>query len=165
MYHLCSKETRQKRTMVEFITMINGILVALKVTRFEITFASRIIHLRMYITEFNPISCAHAARAIRVDHKENHVSGILRRVCARMSHTDMRHEYRTHFALWWRMSGTRRVEWILSQYTAGGPWGFPPCRGLFPTRPPRIVFAKSSNEMVDALVREGGGRQDKRREG
>lgn len=30
--------------------------------------------------------------------------------------------------------------------------GFPPCRELFPTRPPRVAFAKSSSEMVDALV-------------
>lgn len=36
--------------MVEFITLINGTLVALKITRFEITFASRIIRPRIYIS-------------------------------------------------------------------------------------------------------------------
>lgn len=123
--------------MVEFITIINGILVALKVTRFEITFASRTIRPRMYITKFNPISCARTARAIRVDHKGESRIGSrgVARPRVRVSHTDTRHEYHTVCIVVedeWHSEG--RVDPFTiyrerERERARGPWGFPPCRG------------------------------------
>ncbi|CAL1684577.1 unnamed protein product [Lasius platythorax] len=51
------------------------------------------------------------------------------------------------------MSGTRRVEWILSQYTEPEAHGVSlRVAGSFPLTHLGIVFAKSSSEMVDALV-------------
>lgn len=135
---------------------INGSFVTLKVTYFEIAFAS---HPSSNISQnlIQYLSCVHTVHTSRVDHKEDHENQELRCACAR-SHT-LRRITSPMCIVCGRMSGTRRVE---SPFTifSGDPWGFPSvARALPPTHlgwPLRNPRARWSTPLSRACRRREG---------
>lgn len=144
------REKRHERTNNDKIHLmeINGTLVTLKVTLFESAFASRTSsNISQGSIQYLP--CIHRTYNPPRSQRGSRESRIAARMCA-LAH---RHASQVPRALCaGRMSGTRRVEGPFTIYTAETHGVFPSVSRSSPTHPSWVAFAKSSSEMVDALV-------------
>lgn len=125
---------------------INGILVMLKVTLFEIAFEIR-VRPRIYRSLIQYLPCAYRTYNPRRSQRGSWESRIAVRMCALV----YRHASQVPCALcvvgWVALGGSR----VLSRYTAET-HGVSLRIVSSPTHPSWVAFAKSSSEMVDALV-------------